>query len=272
MFKRVKYLVLLISIFGFGQSKFSVYFEFNQHIPNQQSIEQLEDWYSNKNIEVLKIEGFCDSTDTNEYNKELAEKRVKSIQELLQKNSVALSENIEFVSYGKDFNRSEIQSENRKVIITYFDTEKDFFPETEIPKGELIKRIKEEKKSLAAKFQKAKVEDYIRINNIHFALNSEKIIPESYAILEELYMIMVVNPKMVIKINGNICCNPNTSVTKLSYRRALKIFNFLKDRGININRLAYHGFGSGNPIYPIPEQNEEERIANRRVEILIVKK
>lgn len=83
---------------------------------------------------------------------------------------------------------------------------------------------------------------------------------------------MVVNPKLIIKINGNICCNPNTSVTKLSYRRALKIFNFLKDRGIKTNRLAYHGFGSGNPIYPIPETTEEERIANRRVEILIVDK
>ena len=272
MFKRLKYLVLFVSVFGFSQSKFEVYFEFNQHIPNQQSMEQLEDWYSNKNLEVLKIEGFCDSTDTKEYNKELAEKRVKSIQELLQKNNVALSENIELVSYGKDFNRSENQSKNRKVVITYFDTEKDFFPETEIPKSELIKRIKEEKKTLATKFQKAKVEDYIRINNIHFALNSEKIIPESYAILEELYMIMVVNPKMVIKINGNICCNPNPTATKLSYRRALKIFNFLKGRGISQNRLAYNGIGSNFPIYPIPEKNEEERIANRRVEILIVRK
>jgi len=36
--------------------------------------------------------------------------------------------------------------------------------------------------------------------------------------------------------------------------------------------LAYNGIGSNFPIYPIPEKNEEERIANRRVEILIVRK
>jgi outer membrane protein OmpA-like peptidoglycan-associated protein len=36
--------------------------------------------------------------------------------------------------------------------------------------------------------------------------------------------------------------------------------------------LAYKGFGSNQPVYPIPEKNEEEKIANRRVEIEIVKK
>ncbi len=272
MIKNITIFIFFISSIGFGQSKFDVYFDFNADVPNQKSIEQLEDFYTNKNIEVIKIEGFCDSTDTKNYNKELAERRVKNVLSLLKKNNVGIAESVSLISYGKDFELSKNQSENRKVAITYYDVENDFFPETNIPISELVKRIKEEQKSLLDKFKKAKINDFVRINNIHFVFNSEKIIPESYAILEELYMIMVVNPKMVIKINGNICCNPNTSVTKLSYRRALKIFNFLKDRGISTNRLAYHGFGSGNPIYPIPENNEEERIANRRVEIQIIKK
>jgi outer membrane protein OmpA-like peptidoglycan-associated protein len=272
MSKRLCFFIFLISFLSFGQSKFDVYFEFNADVPNQKSLAQLEDFYSNKNIEVIKIEGFCDSTDTKNYNKELAERRVNSVLSLLQKNKVMLIEDVELISYGKDFELSENQSENRRVSITYYDVEKDFFPETKIPINELVKRIREERKTLSDKFKKAKADDFIRINNIHFGLNSEEIIPESFALLEELYMIMVVNPKMVIKINGNICCNPNTSVTKLSYRRAMKIFNFLKKRGIKIERLAYHGFGSGNPIYPIPERNEEERIANRRVDIQIIKK
>ena len=65
---------------------------------------------------------------------------------------------------------------------------------------------------------------------------------------------------------------PDPKDTKLSYRRALKIFNYLKDNGIQLRRLAYKGFGSNQPVYPIPEKNEEEKIANRRVEIEIVKK
>lgn len=272
MNKFLLFLVLFCSMISFGQRQLEVYFDFNDENPNQTSLQVLKDWCSLKNNEVIKIEGFCDSIDTKDYNKSLAERRIASVQKILQNNNVQISETIQLIPYGKEFLLSNNQQENRKVIITYFDKENDFFPESNIPKNELLKRIKIEQKELPARFAKAKIGDFIRIENIHFMLNSEKIIPESYAILEQLYMIMIENPKLIIKINGNICCNPNTAATKLSFRRALKIFNFLKDRGIQVNRLAYHGFGSGNPIYPIPEQNEEERMANRRVEILIVKK
>ena len=268
----VLFFLLFFSTWSFGQRQLELFFDFNDENPNQQSIQILKDWCVDKNNEVIKIESFCDSIDTKEYNKSLAEKRIESVLKILKNNNVLISDATELIPYGKEFQLSKNQQENRKVIITYFDKENDFFPESNIPKNELLKRIKTEQKELSARFAKAKVGDFVRIENIHFMFNSEKIIPESYAILEELYMIMVVNPKLVIKINGNICCNPNTSVTKLSFRRALKIFTFLKDRGIQVNRLAYHGFGSGNPIYPIPEKNETERIANRRVEILIVKK
>jgi outer membrane protein OmpA-like peptidoglycan-associated protein len=60
--------------------------------------------------------------------------------------------------------------------------------------------------------------------------------------------------------------------TKLSYRRALVIFKYLVDNGISIERLAYKGIGSNDPIYPVPERTESQRAANRRVEILIVDK
>ncbi len=59
MIKSVKYFVFLISFLSFGQSKMDVYFEFNADVPNKESIQQLDDFYSNKNIEVIKIEGFC---------------------------------------------------------------------------------------------------------------------------------------------------------------------------------------------------------------------
>ena len=112
MFKRIKYLLILDSVFGFGQSKFDVYFEFNGDFPNQKSVKELEDFYTNKKLEVIKIEGFCDSTDTKNYNKELAERRVKNIFDLLKKNNVGIAENVSLISYGKDFELSENQSEN----------------------------------------------------------------------------------------------------------------------------------------------------------------
>jgi outer membrane protein OmpA-like peptidoglycan-associated protein len=57
----------------------------------------------------------------------------------------------------------------------------------------------------------------------------------------------------------------------LSYQRAKAISNFLRANGIENSRVTFQGFGVTKPIYPIPEKNEEERAANRRVEIQILK-
>ena len=52
--------------------------------------------------------------------------------------------------------------------------------------------------------------------------------------------------------------------------RAKAINNFLVANGINEKRLTYKGFGSTQPIFPLPEKDEGQRSANRRVEIMIV--
>ena len=95
---------------------------------------------------------------------------------------------------------------------------------------------------------------------------------QSEPLLLELLQILYDNPKLKIAIHGHICCNPNGMDTKLSYRRALVIFKYLTKFEIEVNRLSYKGFGSNDPIYKVPERNEAERKANRRVEILIVEK
>ena len=62
---------------------------------------------------------------------------------------------------------------------------------------------------------------------------------------------------------------PETTA-KISEKRAKTVYNFLIKNRINKNRLSYTSFGNTKPIYPIPEKTEEERIANRRVEVEIV--
>ena len=80
---------------------------------------------------------------------------------------------------------------------------------------------------------------------------------------------MVENPNLIIEIQGNICCADNDS-TNLSTDRAIRVYEFLISKGISANRMTYIGFGITNPIHKIPELNERERIANRRVEIKII--
>ena len=85
----------------------------------------------------------------------------------------------------------------------------------------------------------------------------------------ELLSVLRLNPKLKIEIQGNLCCQPVDRLN-LSTERAKAIYNFLVYYKVDKNRLSYKGFGSSNPIFALPEKSEEERAANRRVEILIL--
>ena len=55
---------------------------------------------------------------------------------------------------------------------------------------------------------------------------------------------------------------------KLSKKRAKSILFYLVDAGVSQDRLSAKGYGFTRPVFEIP-QNEMEKEANRRVEILI---
>jgi outer membrane protein OmpA-like peptidoglycan-associated protein len=282
--KKALILLLFVTTNCFSQKQFEVFFDFNQDVPNEQSILKLNQWISqNRNSEVLKLAGYCDSVDDSQYNKDLAMRRINSVLALLKKDTIKVSDKLELKPFGKDFIFSKKQEENRKVAFFYTLKEeiKEDEKEAKIVEKKLEKEIspfdsqaliEQEVSELATKFKKAKKGDLIRINNINFLFNSEKIEEQSMLILEELLQVMHDNPKLKIAIHGHICCNPNGMDTKLSYGRALVIFKYLTKNEIEMNRLSYKGFGSNDPIYKVPERNESERKANRRVEILIVEK
>ena len=101
---------------------------------------------------------------------------------------------------------------------------------------------------------------------------SARVVPQSQPVLYELLCAMQENPSLKIEIQGHICCQTegDNDLTYLSTQRAKIIYNYLVRKKIDRKRLSYKGYGNTQPIYPIPEKNEEERDANRRVEILIV--
>lgn len=276
--------LFFITQISLAQKQYEVFFDFNAAIPNQASLIKLNQWIAeNKSAEITKVLGYCDSVDDSQYNKDLAMRRINTVLDLLKKDAIKVSDKVELKPFGKDFKYSKKQEENRKVAFFY--TQKEEIKEDkkeektvaaneekEISPFDTQALIEKETSELATKFKKAKKGDLIRINNINFHFNSEKIEEQSMSILEELLQIMYDNPKLKIAIHGHICCNPNGMDTKLSYRRALVIFKYLTDNEIEVSRLSYKGFGSNDPIFKVPERNEAERKANRRVEILIVDK
>ena len=291
---------MLFSLYGFSQNKFDVFFDFNKDVPNELSKIKINQWIlANKNVEIIKVLGYCDSVDDSKYNKDLAMRRVNTMLAIFTKNNIKIADKVELKSFGKDFKSSKNQSENRKVevfykrIVTKNEDVKNTktIPDGPFGKGQVKEAIVEDKAeedllevadkealveaeraTLESKFYKAKKGDLVRINNINFYFNSERVMDESLPLLDELLDIMINNPKLVIEIHGHICCNQNPNDTKLSYRRALVILKYLTKYGVEVNRLAFKGYGSNDPIYRLPEKNEKERAANRRVELLIINK
>lgn len=249
-------LFLLISIKMVGQKQVEVFFDFNKDFPNANSILQINEWIANnKNAEITKLLGYCDSVDTKNYNKKLAERRIENVHVLLEKSAIKFSKDLEKTAFGKDFKQSKVQSENRKVIMFYNE------PQTLPVVSEFTKKMKE-----------SKVGEIITLPNIYFFNNSARIVPKSDSALFDLLCAMEENPKLKIEIQGHICCQHNIDPGDISTARARAIYNHLLRNKIDRKRMTYKGYGVTRPIHPIPEKNEQEENENRRVEILIVDK
>jgi outer membrane protein OmpA-like peptidoglycan-associated protein len=102
---------------SFCQNKLDVFFDFNQDVPNKSSQIIINQWVlDNKNVEITKVLGYCDSVDDSKYNKDLAMRRINSILTFFKTNNVRITDKVELKSFGKDFKYSKNQSENRKVV------------------------------------------------------------------------------------------------------------------------------------------------------------
>jgi len=174
-----------------------------------------------------------------------------TIEAILKLNKIKVIDRVERIPFGEDFNFSLSQDENRRVSIFY---------QKPTPTNSFSEKVKI-----------AKVGELLNLKGLNFYNMSDVVLPNSRPIMDELLQIMNNNPTLIIEIQGHICCNPG-EVDDISLKRAKTVYNFLLSNGISADRITYKGFASSRPIYPLPEKNEEERVANRRVEILIIEK
>jgi len=252
-------LILLCINLVSAQEKLELYFDFNQDVPNEKSTEKLNNWLESIDfVEVTKIEGYCDFVDTDEYNKELSLRRANTVLSYLKATNINV-ERAEIIGFGENFNQSEIQSENRKAIVYY----------QQIKKIEAVEPPKDSK--LSKQITESKVGEKLKLENLNFYNHSDIIRRESRPIIDDLLNIMKANETLRIEIHGHICCMIEDT-HQIALLRAKMVYNFLIQNGINKNRLGFKSFGSAKPIYPLPEKNEEERDANRRVEIMVISK
>jgi outer membrane protein OmpA-like peptidoglycan-associated protein len=109
-----------------------------------------------------------------------------------------------------------------------------------------------------------------KLDEIYFAAGLAVILGESDPKLKRLRDFMILNPSVNIEIQGHVNDDSQRGFVskRLSKRRAKRILNYLVENGISESRLTAVGFGNSKPVFKNPK-NDEEKEANRRVEILI---
>lgn len=260
------------------QRKVAVYFDVDQYVITNQAAASL-DSFINADIARFAVQlfGYCDASAGFTYNDALSLRRVNAVKKYLANKGFDTTAITEAKSFGKrkPLNSNltaEQRSLNRRVEIV-FDDKAAFAAPTQ---------QQQQTKSLAEQIKDTSliVGKNIILKNLNFYGGTHRVLPESMPVLQELLAVMRNNPSLEIAIEGHVCCTDGpgdgldieTTTNNLSENRAKEIYTYLVRNGVASSRLRYKGFGHRFPLTQSVETTEEERIANRRVEIQILKR
>lgn len=109
------------------------------------------------------------------------------------------------------------------------------------------------------------------LKNIYFEYDKAVLLPESNKSLNELLEQMNAQPTLKIKIKGHTSTEGDSAYNlKLSQNRAKAVRAYLVKNGVEAPRIQYQGYGETVPIGP--NDSEDNRAINRRVEFEILEK
>jgi len=113
--------------------------------------------------------------------------------------------------------------------------------------------------------------DVIKLSDVHFGSNSYNLNDSAKLELNKVVDLLFQYPTLQVKINGHTDnIGKEKTNLRLSERRAKAIVDYLIEKGVDKERLAFEGYGEYMPL--TPNTTEEGRAENRRVEIEIVNK
>ncbi len=109
----------------------------------------------------------------------------------------------------------------------------------------------------------------IKLKNVLFERGTSNLLNNSYGELDNVAKMMRENPTIVIELGGHTDNKGSGKLNlQLSQERVDMVISYLKDQGINDERLVGKGYGGTRPI--ASNANEESRKLNRRVEFTIL--
>lgn len=118
-------------------------------------------------------------------------------------------------------------------------------------------------------FTNLKVNDIVKLDKIYFDQSKYDLRSESREQLQKLYRTLRDNPKLKIEIAGHTDNVGDARLNQyLSENRAKVIYSYLLRKEIASNRLRHRGYGQTKPV--APNDNEENKSLNRRVEFVVL--
>lgn len=253
---------LSISIFfAQKQDTLFVFYDLNKDVLNSKEQLKLNDFVENytNSIEIIEIRTFCDTSASFEYNKNLAERRLKNVESCF--GSIAIKSKLAIGETPQNQNGYNAAYGRRAEIV--FALKDDIGFTTNQPK----KSIQTGDPFLDFINNESVTETTIRLS-ILFYTNSDIHYPEFDKELVHLYQFMRDNPNISAHIRGHVCCGDDYT---LSSNRAFKVYKYLKSHNISTDRLSFKGYSNSIPeIYP--EVTEYDKLRNRRVDIIFRKK
>ncbi len=116
-----------------------------------------------------------------------------------------------------------------------------------------------------------KIPEVVNLHGVNFASGSDRLLPESLAILDEVAATLRKHPEMVVEVAGYTDNTGSRAFNeRLSYRRAKAVRSYLITKGVAPANLIAKGYGPANPV--ASNSTPEGRAENRRVELHILKK
>ncbi len=280
-------IISILTLVGFAsyaqQEKFTVNFDFDKYEITQVSKSKLDSFLriSPSTIQKINLYGHCDFIGNNIYNDELSLKRVDAVKKYLIQN---IPDNV--FDTEKGFGKRQPLNQNSNDEERFLNRRVEIIIERK-PEEKVVVQVEKKdtmrnlEQSLTEKIKDTttKTGTNIVLKNMNFVGGRHILLPQSIPVLSELLTALKDNPTIEIEIQGHICCTAGredgldfgTNTYNLSVNRALAVYEYLVENGIDKKRLSYRGFGHSRPL-EYPEDTEEKRTTNRRVEIKIVKK
>ena len=268
------FMLIFFSITIKAQTLTSIYFQNNSSDLITDSNRKLDSLAKLESKLTFRIFGNANPLGNESLNKTLSEKRAKKVTDYLKtkigKNiQLASSVGLGISKQINDNSSEDLLAQNRRV---------DIFIEKFFDKGEKISR-NTYPSFFDVKITQMKVKDTFSLPDVNFIGGRHVWLSKGTPKLYLLFEILKRNPTLEVELQGHICCDyenfdgedQDLKTFNLSFTRADAIRKFLIKMGIESYRIKAEGLGHLNPVV-YPEETEEDRSKNRRVELVLIKK